>query len=59
MKKTEIKKLRLSRETLFALALPDARKVAGGWEEAPFESYPSSQSNGGACCEMTLPFTRD
>lgn len=57
MKKTEIRKLQLHRETLLALASSEGWKVVAGW--APNESFPSSQSNGGACCEITVTFVRD
>jgi hypothetical protein len=52
MKKTEIKKLRINRETLLALTSSEGQRVVGGTDG---ESFPSSQSNGGACCDK--PFT--
>jgi hypothetical protein len=49
MKKKEVKKLRLSRETLQALTSPDTLKAAGGFGE------PSTQTNAfeNGCCIRT------
>lgn len=52
MKKTEIKKLRLNRETLLSLASLDGQKVVGGTSDYS----PSSQSNKMAC-ELCGPMT--
>jgi hypothetical protein len=49
MKKKEVKKLRLSRETLQALTIPDVLKAVGGINE------PSTQTNAfeNGCCAHT------
>ena len=54
MKKKEIKKLRLSRETLQTLTSSDAQNVVGGAGASIYSSITAGQSaeaNGADCCD--------